>query len=161
MALERVKRTRRGDFLVRLTVAEREALRPMPGVLRQLLTDGDPKSDPALRRLFPAAYTDDAERSAEFAEMVSEDLKHQWISAIDTMEGTIDASRLSEEQVLGWLAAINDLRLVLGVRLDLTEESVSEDFRGDPERERSYAIYLLLSLLEEDIVDALSGNNVM
>lgn len=161
MALERVKRTHRGDFLVRLTVAEREALRPMPGVLRQLLVQGDPASDPALRRLFPAAYADDAERSAEFAAMVSEDLKEQWLAAVDTMEGTIDAGRLSEEQVLGWLAAINDLRLVLGVRLDLTEESVAADFDGDPERERSYAVYLLLSLLEEDIVDALSGNVVI
>ena len=49
----RVRRTRRGDFQLRIPAQEREVLRGLPGQLRALLgTD-----DPALERLFPPART--------------------------------------------------------------------------------------------------------
>jgi hypothetical protein len=155
VALERVKRTRNGGFLVRLTTSEREAIRGVPGMLRDLLRGGDP-ADPALQRLFPPAYADDPERSAEFAHMVHDDLLAQRMAAVDTMERTIDADRLSEDEVAAWLAAINDVRLMLGVRLDVTEASTPLDFEGDDERAASYAVYAFLSWLEEDVVSALT-----
>ncbi len=155
MALERVKRTRNGTFLVRLTTSERETIRVVPGMLRDLLRGGDP-ADPALQRLFPPAYADDPERSAEFAHMVHDDLLAQRMAAVDTMERTIDADRLSEDEVAAWLAAINDVRLMLGVRLDVTEASTPLDFEGDDERAASYAVYAFLSWLEEDVVSALT-----
>ena len=154
MALERVKRTRGGGFLVRLTTSEREAIRGVPGMLRDLLRGGDP-ADPALQRLFPPAFVDDPERSAEFAHMVHDDLLAQRMAAVDTMERTIDADRLSEDEVAAWLAAINDVRLMLGVRLDVNEASTPLDFEDDDERAASYAVYAFLSWLEEDIVAAL------
>ncbi len=155
MALERVKRTRNGTFLVRLTTSERETIRVVPGMLRDLLRGGDP-ADPALQRLFPPAYADDPERSEEFAHMVHDDLLAQRMAAVDTMERTIDADRLSEDEVAAWLAAINDVRLMLGVRLDVTEASTPLDFEGDDERAASYAVYAFLSWLEEDVVSALT-----
>ena len=154
MALERVKRTRGGGFLVRLTTSEREAIRGVPGMLRDLLRGGDP-ADPALQRLFPPAFVDDPERSAEFAHMVHDDLLAQRMAAVDTMERTIDADRLSEDEVAAWLAAINDVRLMLGVRLDVNDASTPLDFEDDDERAASYAVYAFLSWLEEDIVAAL------
>ena len=154
MALERVKRMRGGGFLVRLTTSEREAIRGVPGMLRDLLRGGDP-ADPALQRLFPPAFVDDPERSAEFAHMVHDDLLAQRMAAVDTMERTIDADRLSEDEVAAWLAAINDVRLMLGVRLDVNEASTPLDFEDDDERAASYAVYAFLSWLEEDIVAAL------
>ena len=154
MALERVKRTRGGGFLVRLTTSEREAIRGVPGMLRDLLRGEDP-ADPALQRLFPPAFVDDPERSAEFAHMVHDDLLAQRMAAVDTMERTIDADRLSEDEVAAWLAAINDVRLMLGVRLDVNEASTPLDFEDDDERAASYAVYAFLSWLEEDIVAAL------
>lgn len=156
MALERVRRTRKGDFLVRLTTSEREAIRGVPGMLRDLLRDGDLATDPVLQRLFPPAYVDDPERSAEFAHMVHDDLLAQRMAAVDTMERTIEADRLSEEEVAAWLATINDVRLMLGVRLDVTEASTPLDFEDD-ERAGSYAVYAFLSWLEEDVVSALAG----
>jgi hypothetical protein len=155
VALERVKRTRNGGFLVRLTTSERETIRGVPGMLRDLLRGGDP-ADPALQRLFPPAYADDPERSAEFAHMVHDDLLAQRMAAVDTMERTIDADRLSEDEVAAWLAVINDVRLMLGVRLDVTEASTPLDFEGDDERAASYAVYAFLSWLEEDVVSALT-----
>jgi hypothetical protein len=157
VALERVKRTRKGEFLLRLTTSEREALRGVPGMLRDLLRDGDPATDAALQRLFPPAYVDDPERSAEFAHMVHDDLLAQRMAAVDTMERTIEADRLSEDELSAWLSAINDVRLMLGVRLEVTEASTSLDFGDDDARAASYAVYAFLSWLEEDVVSALAG----
>jgi hypothetical protein len=157
MALERVRRTRKGEFLVRLTVSEREAIRGVPGMLRTLLQEADPATDPALQRLFPSAYLDDPERSMEFAHMVHDDLLAQRIAAVDTMERTIEADRLSEDEVTAWLATINDVRLMLGVRLEVTESSTPLDFEDDDDRAASYAVYAFLSWLEEDVVSALAG----
>jgi hypothetical protein len=156
VALERVRRTRKGEFLVRLTTSEREAIRGVPAMLRELLQDADPATDPALQRLFPSAYLDDPERSAEFAHMVHDDLLAQRMAAVDTMEHTIEADRLSEDEVTAWLATINDVRLMLGVRLEVTESSTPLDFEDD-DRAASYAVYAFLSWLEEDVVSALAG----
>jgi hypothetical protein len=154
-----VKRSRPGVFKVRISKEERDVLRSLPEQLRDLLTDGDRVEDPALRRLYPAAHLDDPVASAEFDDLTGDDLTATRMSAIDTMSRTIDATGLSEEELLAWLGAVNDLRLVLGVRLAVTEESEPEDFAGDPEREGSFALYRYLSVLEEDIVLALSEDS--
>jgi hypothetical protein len=67
------------------------------------------------------------------------------------------STRWSEDELLAWLAALNDVRLVLGVRLAVTEEATVADFAGDPEAERAYDLYRYLSYLEEQVVDALSS----
>lgn len=157
MALGRVKRTRGGDFQLRIPAAERDLLRTLPGRLREVLAEGDPSADPALRRLFPSAYPDDPAAAAELDGVVRADLVAERRRAIETMERTIDARRIGEADLLAWLATINDLRLVLGVRLNLTEESGPDDFEGDEAARRAYALYAYLSFLEEDMVTALSG----
>jgi hypothetical protein len=71
------------------------------------------------------------------------------------MAGTIDATSLSEDELAAWLATINDVRLVLGVRLRVTEESEPEDFTEGPDA-AAYAVYHYLTFLEGEVVDALS-----
>jgi hypothetical protein len=154
---DRIKRTRKGDYLLRLTTNERETLRSTVGLLRRLLTEGDSADDPALKRLFPPAYMDDPERAAEFDGMVRSDLMEGRLSAIHTVEETLDAPRVTEEQLSAWLAAINDVRLVLGVRLGVSEESTPSDFEDDPERSQSYALYAYLTWLEDDLIGSLSS----
>ncbi len=153
----RVRRSRRGTFELRIPRAELDILRTLPPQLRALLSEGDPQEDPALRRLHPEAYLDDPEAAAEFDGFVREDLAAQRLTAIETMERTIGTDRVSEEELSAWLGSINDLRLILGVRLAITEESQPTDFAGDAERESSFALYAYLSYLEEEIVDALSA----
>jgi hypothetical protein len=151
-----VKRSRKGGFDLRISDAEREVLLTLPGTLRALLLSGD-GDDPALRRLYPSAFTDDEEASAEFDAIVHDDLLDQRLAAIDTMERTLRAEHLTEQELVAWLAALNDLRLVLGVRLAVTEEATEADFAGDPEAEKAYELYRYLSYLEEHVVAALSG----
>jgi hypothetical protein len=153
----RVKRTRRGSFELRIPDDERDVLRTLPGQLRELIAEGDPLEDPVMRRLYPAAYLDDPEAAAEFDGFVRDDLTAQRVAATETMERTIDARSLSEDELAAWLGSINDLRLVLGVRLNVTEESEPQDFAGEPEREASFGLYAYLSYLEDEIVRALSG----
>jgi hypothetical protein len=148
----RVKRTRRGDYALRLPRVEREILRALPRQLREILSS----DDPALGRLFPPAYGDDAERNREYEQLVRGDLVAQRMGSIEVMEATIDAERVDEEQLLAWLGAINDLRLVLGTRLDVTEDDAPEFDETDPQA-APYALYYYLGWLEEQVVEELAA----
>jgi hypothetical protein len=154
VAVRRIKRTRRG-FDVRLPGAERDLLRGLPEQLDTLLSEGG-ADDPVMRRLYPSAHLDDEAASAEFAEVTRDDLTDGRRRALAEMSRTLDERTLTEDELLAWLAVINDLRLVLGVRLAVSEESVPSDFEGDEDASASYALYAYLSYLEEEVVDALA-----
>ncbi|MGH2675795.1 MAG: DUF2017 family protein [Actinomycetota bacterium] len=149
----RVERTRRGRYRLRLSAQEREALRSLPGQLRELLGS----DDPALRRLYPPAYEDDPEHQAEYRGLVSGDLTRERLDALDVVERTVDATRLTEEELTAWLSALNDLRLVLGTRLDVTEDMYEVGLDENDPRAPAFALYLYLGWLEEEVVGALSG----
>lgn len=162
MAFERVKRTRKGDFQVRLPEGERELLRSLPEQLRDLLTSGDAATDPALRRLFPPPTMDDEAINAEFERLMRDELVAERLASLETMERTLEADRLSEDELIAWLSALNDLRLVLGVRLDVTEETTVADFASLPDddpRVLMYATYSYLTFLEDHVVGALAGGS--
>ena len=162
MAFERVKRTRKGDFQVRLPDGERELLRSLPEQLRDLLTSGDAATDPALRRLFPPPTMDDEAINAEFERLMRDELVAERLAALETMERTLGAERLSEDELVAWLSAINDLRLVLGVRLDVSEETTVADFTSLPDddpRVLMYAAYSYLTFLEDHVVGALAAGS--
>ncbi len=132
---------------------ERGALRPLPGQLRDLLAT----DDPALERLFPPAYPDDLQAQGDFASLTHDDLRAGKLTSIEVMERTIDAERLDEEQLLAWLGSINDLRLVLGTRLDVTEETNERSFPPEDPRAFTFALYAYLGWLEEQAVEALAA----
>jgi hypothetical protein len=152
-----VRRSRRGGgFDIRISGREREVLATLPETLRAVLSSGD-AGDPVARRLFPSAYLEDEAASREFDEVVRDDLLDRRLAAIATFERTVRADHVTEEELIDWLAALNDVRLVLGVRLAVTEESTSADFAGDDETETAYELYRYLSYLEEHVVEALSA----
>jgi hypothetical protein len=147
-----VKRTRSGEFEVRLSDDEREVLRSVGPQLRQLL-EGD-LADPSLRRLFPTAYPDDAERDREYHGLVRDELADRRKAAVDTFVATVDQERLTEDELLAWMGAVNDLRLVLGTRLDV-DENMDEVDAADPEA-GLFALYGYLGWLLEHLVAAVS-----
>jgi hypothetical protein len=150
-----VRRTRRGDFEIRLDPQERDVLRVLPDQLRELIRHEDPTTDPAMARLYPAAYPDDPIQNLEYERLAVDELTSRRLSSIDAMEGSIDADRLTEEQLLSWLGVLNDLRLVLGTRLELTEETTDDDFAPDDPRASVFALYGYLTWLVDSIVRAL------
>lgn len=148
-----MERTRRGQYRLRLPPQEREILRSLPRQLRELLGT----SDPALRRLFPPAYEDDPERQAEYEGLVSPELTRDRLDTLAIVERTIDSSKLTEEEITAWLGALNDLRLVLGTRLDVTEEMYEEGLPDDDPRSPAFALFAYLGWLEEQIVEAMAS----
>src|SRR5436190_14016193 len=117
----RVERTQEGDFRLLLPRSERDLLRHLPAELGRLL-DAAPE-DPSLRRLFPPAYDDEADET-EYRRLMGDELLGGRRRALQLLEETADHDRLSAEEAQAWLTALNDLRLVLGTRLDVREETL-------------------------------------
>ena len=148
----RVQRSRRGTYEVHLPEPERALLGSLADQLRELLAETT--DDPVVRRLFPTAYHDDAERDREYQQLVRDELLERRLAALATVEDTLEASELDEEQLNAWLRGLNDLRLVLGTRLDVSEAPLDVD-ADDPDAP-AYAVYEYLGFLLSEVVDALS-----
>src|SRR3954469_3349921 len=148
-----VHRTRKGDFKVTIPPDDRAVLKEVGSQLEQLLA-GD-LADPGLRRLFPTAYADDPERDREYHALVRDSLADRRRASIELVLATIDAQELDEEQLTAWMHAVNDLRLVLGTRLDVSEDTEPEPEPDDPDGPL-LVLYGYLGYLLEAIVEALS-----
>ncbi|MDQ3757921.1 MAG: DUF2017 domain-containing protein, partial [Actinomycetota bacterium] len=144
-----------GSLRVRLDSEERDLLRTLPGQLRELLEETP--DDPSLRRLFPPA-SDDEEIEAEYRRFMAPDLRDHRLGALAVMESTIDAERLSEDEAAAWLSALNDMRLVLGTRLDVTEDLDPAQLSPDDPRTPGLALYGYLSWVVEQLVEALAAS---
>jgi hypothetical protein len=139
---------------VDLPDAFRDVLRRLCDDLRQLLITEQAAGDPAFARLFPAAY-DDPLRNFDFERTAGDELLASRLAGIDTMQATLGDDTITEETLLTWLRTVNDLRLVLGTRLDVREESTFADFAGDEEAIQTFELYHLLGGLESAMLEAL------
>ncbi|MGH3098641.1 MAG: DUF2017 domain-containing protein [Streptosporangiales bacterium] len=130
---------------------------------RSLLAGMEPRErpdDPALARLLPDAYADDAEATNDFRRYTEGDLRQGKVDAATTAQrslgngGRVD---LSEEQARAWLRALNDVRLTLGTRLEVTEdhERVFGALDDDDPRKALWYVYDWLSFLQQTLVEAL------
>jgi Domain of unknown function (DUF2017) len=151
----RIERTARGDIRLRLPRDERALLRSLPGQLRRLLAEAP--EDPSLERLFPPAY-DDTESETEYRQLMGDELLEGRRRALRVIEDTLDEDRLTTEQAESWLTGLNDLRLVLGTRLDVTDETLLERIRPDDPDAFEVSLYAYLSWLQEQLVEALEGD---
>jgi hypothetical protein len=111
-------------------------------------------ADPALRRLFPPAYSDRASEE-QYRSLVGEQLVSGRAKALATLRATLASKTLDLDQAEQWLRALNDLRLVLGTRLDVTEEIDYARIDPNEPRGRELAVYGYLSWLQEQLVEAL------
>jgi len=151
----RIKRTRSGQFELKLSADEREVLRGLPTQMRDALQLG--KNDPAVARLNPQACLDDEEVDAEFHRLMDGDLNDGRLAALAVFENTVDSARLDEEEAMAWLRAVNDVRLLLGTRLDVSEDPAQRKVSPDDPRAPGFALYDYLSLLTQELVEALDS----
>jgi hypothetical protein len=147
-----VKRARDGTFDVKLPEDERRMLGTVLPQLKAAL-EGDATADPGFKRLFPVAYAQDAEHEAEYQSLVGDDLLAKRIANVETVLATVSATRLTEDELFAWMGAVNDLRLVLGTRLDVSEETDLAVEPSDPDA-AAYGLYAYLGWLLELLVDA-------
>jgi hypothetical protein len=121
-------------------------------------------SAPALARLLPDGYGgDDPEAAAEFRRYTEPELRSgKRAAARAALAGLAEAGegplRLDGEAARIWLAALNDVRLVLGTRLGVTEETYDElrQLQPDDPRYPPLAAYDWLTYLQETLVSAVA-----
>ncbi len=143
-----IRRQRGGDYRFTISDDERQLVLDLVRQLRELLTT----DSPALRRLFPPPYGDDDERNAGYAVLAGSELVERRLAALDVIETTIDAETLTEDQLQTWMRSVNDLRLVLGTLLDVSDDE--EPASGADET--MIAVYEYLGQLLELTVQALA-----
>jgi hypothetical protein len=148
-----MERAAGGGVELRLGNEERALLMGLAAELRALL-DGKP-DDPSLRRLFPPAYDDEADERG-YRELTADSLLDGRREALELLSRTADRQRLTAEEADAWLRALNDLRLVLGTRLDVREDTFADEPDLSDPRGQALAVYGYLSWLQEQLVHALS-----
>jgi hypothetical protein len=159
------KRVGGGRVRARLSSDEVAILRGLPDQLRTVLGEGT--DEPVNRRLFPPAYLDvaDIERDSEYQRLMHDDLVAEKLANLDLVTGTLDRGttsirrwsvELSDEEATAWLGVLNDLRLALGVRLDITEDFDGDIDDSDP-RAPAFRLLSYLGWLEEQLLDALQS----
>jgi hypothetical protein len=142
-----------GRVALTLSHDERALLVGLSHELR-LLLEGEP-GDPSLRRLFPPAYDDEQDERA-YRELAGDSLLDGRREALRLLAETAERESLSAEEADAWLRALNDLRLVLGTRLDVQEDSFVDQVRPTDPRAPAFAVYGYLSWMQEELVAALS-----
>ena len=152
---------RRGPFRARdggqveilLDDDERRVLADVVHGFRELLLRPE---DPALRRLFPTAHPNDPEAEAEWRSLMGDQLLESRFAAFDVVERTIRDEAMGTEDLAAWMQACNAMRLVLGTRLDVSEDDVEVD--PDDPNLGAYALYDLLAWLVDGAVRVLSAD---
>jgi hypothetical protein len=157
------KRVGNDRVRVRLAHDEVAVLRGLPDQLRSVLGEGG--DEPVNQRLFPPAYLDvaDIEHDTEYHRLMRDDLVKEKLTNLDLVTDTLARGstsvrrwtiELTDEEATAWLGVLNDLRLALGVRLDITEDFDGDVDDADP---RAPALRLLsyLGWLEEQLLEAL------
>ncbi len=138
-----------GQISVRLDETMRALIKQVAEELREVLLVEDPE---LTRRLYPTAYPDDDALEDGYQEVVHDQLLMQRLDGIDQLQASIDDEEISLDTADAWMNTINQIRLVLGTKLDVGEEQVDID-QDDPES-TSYVIYQVLSHILEELTSA-------
>jgi Domain of unknown function (DUF2017) len=153
-------RSRGDDVVGRLDRAEAGIVGLLLDQLEQLLeADADDVGgDPVLARLLPDGHRSDPELAADYRELTESSLRSGKAEDLAIVRASLPADggevRLDADQAAAWLRTSNDLRLALGTRLGITEETEPPD---DPASEegQQLAVYYWLTGLQGSLVDAL------
>ena len=154
-------RFRHGDVVARLDPAEAGIVGLLLDQLEQLLAADadDVAGDPVMDRLLPEGHRGDPELAADYRELTESSLRSGKTDDLAVVRATLPDGggevRLDREQAAAWLRSSNDLRLALGTRLDITEDTEPPDEIAD-EQDQQLAVYYWLTALQGSLVDALA-----
>ena len=185
--MEPFRSTRGGGARASLAPAEASLLRSLVGQVMALVApDGPPTprttasddldwdaleaqfdqpetpDDPVLARLLPDGYRGDPDAAKEFRKYTEPGLRSAKQQAaqemLDTLPETGGKFQLTHDQAHAWLKALNDVRLALGVRLNVTEEFEEQwgKLRADDPQWAAYEVYAWLGAVQESLVQALA-----
>ncbi|HEY3883246.1 MAG TPA: DUF2017 domain-containing protein [Trebonia sp.] len=118
--------------------------------------------DPVLARLLPDAYPDDPEAAGEFRKYTESSLRESKKYFAQTLLETLPAKggrvKLTADQARDWMRALNDVRLMFGVRLEVTEDYEDQLAGLDPKDPRlaAFEVYGWLGAVQESLVRAIA-----
>ncbi|HWC13196.1 MAG TPA: DUF2017 family protein [Actinomycetota bacterium] len=140
---------------------EGSLLRQLVEEMSELLDEPVP-TDPAVARLFPAAYEDPAEAAA-FKELIGNELSSGKRADLDKVARALDGREAHDEEVViprddleAWLRALTDMRLALGTRLDVDEEKMSRELDPADASAGSMAVLHWLGWIQESLLEILT-----
>ncbi|MBI2708237.1 MAG: DUF2017 family protein [Actinobacteria bacterium] len=142
-----------GRWVLHLDADERAFLARLAGELAALLQH-DP-DDPGLRRLFPPAHTDDIASEAEYQIHLGADLRASREASLGILAATAERTTLDEGEVTAWVQALNAVRLVLGTRLGIADDSDEPPPDADEATTTVWAVYDFLGWLLDRAVRSL------
>ncbi len=142
----------KGGVNVDLPPDIRELLASLAKQLVELIDDPDSADDPGMARLFPPASVDDPMEALGFEQLMGEALRAGKRESAAVLRATATATHLNAEETLAWMRCLNDIRLLLGTRLNVQEDADIESMLADPLSEQAAVMYIALT----DLVAMLS-----
>ncbi len=166
---------KKGNLVARLSGQERRVLEFVCDELTLLLSDPapdpdvpewarelglggmgesrQPPQDPVVARLLPSAY-EDPERASEFRRLTEAGLRATKLAHIAAVREQLQHDPIViTDDVRAWMAYLADARLMLGTRLEVTEDDPMLP-SDDPERN----LYVYLGYLQQSLVEELMGH---
>ena len=138
-----------GGVDVQLPPELRALLASLARQLTQLIDDPEAADDPGMARLFPPASVDDPMEALGFDQLMGEALRAGKRESAGIVRATANATHLNAEETLAWMRCLNDIRLLVGTRLDIQEDTDVQEFMADPLMEQAALVYLSLTELVE------------
>lgn len=172
------QRTATGRIILRVDQVERGLL---ASVARQVIdlvkpeelpADADPlaaqlgwmeghvglSDDPAVARLLPNAYDDDQD-AADFRRFTERDLRDGKVQHASTVLAEVERSgdKITVGSPDSWLGTLNDARLAIGTRIQISEDNHTElaSLPDDDPRAGLFHVYDWLTFLQESLVRCL------
>lgn len=134
---------------------------PLTRVTGMAMAPGSPPQDPAMARLLPDFHASDAELSAGVRMLREPELialkDASAVALLDTLPRGGGTVHLDSESARAWIGTLNDVRLALGVRLNITQDDYEPPADLDPDGMEMaiFATYRWLSAVQDSLVAAL------
>jgi hypothetical protein len=153
-----------GRLHVSIGPQESSLLRELLKEMQTLLEADIPDIDPVKQRLFPDAYEDEKDEQG-YRELIGSELQDAKTAALsDVQRGAGDDGMIETwvppGEIGSWLSVLTDLRLAIGVRLDVTEESMLEEVEPSHPDASAYAVLHWLGWLQESFLDAIRKGGI-
>lgn len=112
-------------------------------------------TDPISTRLFPDAYPDDPDASMEFRRFTERSLRDTNVTrakrVLADLEGRTKLT-LNPDQWQQWVGFLNSLRLALGTRLEIDQESWNEERSESDPLYQLHELYNWLTWMQETLI---------
>ncbi|MDQ3476782.1 MAG: DUF2017 domain-containing protein [Actinomycetota bacterium] len=163
-------RWRRGRLVAQFEPHEAALLRQVVSEIRDVLSDagsnGEPASerqaDAVAQRLLPDGHRSDPALAEDYRSLTESGLRQEKLAdaalLLDSVTDDGGRVELGQSEAEAWTRTLNDVRLAIGVRLDV-QESDDPMLRAEQTGDPRWAVYSWLTAVQGLLIDALIGKH--